>query len=139
MRQIVWFIALGCLSYLVDISTADGKYKTCMNLQAQGMHLLHHIIYMFVTFGFLATDKTVLKLWLVVVAVHLLHWQTNGDKCAVTQWYNKQCNYSGGIRDMFSVMGWQEISNKLIPDGKRMGQKLVFGLGILFAGYKLLK
>ena len=133
MKQIHLFLVVGVICYLLDILTAGDRYKSCWNLQTQSLLLLHHIFFVFAMMGWLSTDRTLLKIYCLIIPVTLIHWYFNNDKCAWTQMVNEQCGTSGGLRTIFRVMNIGEDWNY------RKVQKIWFTFGLIVAIGKLVR
>jgi hypothetical protein len=133
---ILEFIILGLVSFILDIKTNDciiyKKYNTPLiyfNLY------FHHIINIFLNFGWISDNPIVLKIYLVTPIIVLLHWKTNEGKCALTQHVNKICRNPDDeyLHDFLYLMG--------IKDSKyyTLIQSLILFGGMLIAVRKLLK
>jgi len=85
--------------YLLDLSTAPkGYYQHCIqSVQFHAELCFHHIVSVFIQFGWLSNDPLVLKVYLGTVAVVLMMWNMNdgdgqGTHCYLTQRINEQCH-----------------------------------------------
>jgi len=114
MNQVIIFILLGILSYLIDIySSPLAYYSKCINnLQFRLKLLLHHIIVMFIFFGWLSNNKYILILYSLIPPILLIHWKLNNNRCIMTQTVNNMCNLDKDeyIRDFLYLIGLKKTS-----------------------------
>lgn len=134
MNDLTIILLAGVCFYLLDIATHTKRYEWCWNIPSQTSLLLHHIYFVFAFFGFLASDKHVLTIYVLLVIISLLHWQQNGDHCAWTQQLNDECRTSGGLRTIFSYVS---IGGQGSQKTFRKYQKLWYIVGALIALNKL--
>ena len=137
MNDLTLILVVGICFYLLDIFTHSQRYEACWNLPSQASLLLHHIYFIFAFFGFLASDKRVLTMYILLVIISLLHWQQNGDHCAWTQQLNEDCQTTGGLRTIFSYFSVGGHSSKVPSKTFRKYQKLWYIMGALIALSKL--
>ena len=98
LKDIAPYLAIGLLAYMLDVYTApSGLYNRCQG-KYQLLLLVHHVIFMFNSLGFLSNNVTVLKLNVVSILLTLLHWNTNGHKCFITQTLQSACGNSSPLR-----------------------------------------
>ena len=80
--------------------------------------LLHQVISVFATFGWIFKSKYILKIYVLVNIIIFLHWRTNKDRCAISQQYNKLCNYKDckKFNDIFNMIGFRkyDVFDKII-------------------------
>ena len=102
----------GLLSYLMDLlSSEKGYYKKndrCLyNPYFHGKLLLHHIIVIFIFFGWLSNDQYILFIYAFVPFILITHWNTNQNRCAMTETVNKMCDLGQDeyIRDFVYMIG----------------------------------
>lgn len=99
----------GLLSYLLDISTAPKNYyKKCINNpEFHAKLLLHHIIVIFIFFGWLSNNKYMLIIHLFLPLILMMHWNTNNNRCAMTETVNNMCGLDKDeyIRDFIYLIG----------------------------------
>ena len=91
-----------------------GNYLCCKNvLETHSTLLAHHIINVFAQFGWMSNNKYILYLYLTTPLIVLLHWKTNNNKCALTEYVNNQCNIKSGeyFRDMWFLIGVKKLKN----------------------------
>ncbi len=109
------FIFLGIIFYYVDIQTAPvGYYDSCIKENTVKAELLaHHILNMYAQFGFLSNNKYFLYGYIVTPLLVLLHWQTNQNKCILTEDINKKCNIPDNepFRDIWYLLGLKNIKH----------------------------
>lgn len=103
---------VGFLSYLIDLlSSKKGYYKKnerCLNNTAfHAKLLLHHIIVIFIFFGWLSNDKYILSIYVFIPIILITHWKTNQNRCAMTETVNKMCDLHQDeyIRDFIYMIG----------------------------------
>ena len=95
---------LGIFFFFLDINTfsyCDKKVYPAL--------FIHHIINIFAQFGFLCNDKTLLTLYAVAPLLTMLHWQTNENKCFLTEYVNNTCGYNMYFRDIWYLLGVKDL------------------------------
>lgn len=123
LKDFIPFIILGCVSYILDITTAaKGYYSKCGMLKMPLVHselLLHHILNIFSQFGWLSNSRTVLMLYILAPILVLAHWGTNNNACYLTQRINEKCGLPEHIqfRDWWGLLGlkgfkWYSAAHK---------------------------
>ena len=127
-KEISVFIAIGIVIYFIDINTAPKNYYcNCKdNIKAHAILLIHHIIVIYVHFGWLSNNKYILYFYLITFIFLIIHWKTNNNKCILTNIINDECglekevvfrdltyfigvknsNWSNYILIYWLVMGW---------------------------------
>lgn len=130
------FFILALVGFILDIKTnnciKEKKYKS--NFIYINLYF-HHLLNMFLNFGWISDNPIVLKTYLILPMIVLLHWKTNKGKCAVTQQANEICGNSENeyMHDFLYLLGIKESKYyNLIQNS------LLFG-GMLIAVRKLLK
>jgi len=105
---LVSIIIISIISYTYDINSKEIKY--CIN---QGQKYLiniilyfHHLIVIFVLFGWLFNNKIALTLELILPIILLSHWISNNNKCVLTQIVNSLCGKNIPFSDIFKKMGF---------------------------------
>lgn len=85
-------IILTVLQFTLDIKK---KFKTCKNLNTYLLLILviHHIISVFLHFGWIFDNKNMLKLYIFSVIAVIGHQTMNNGKCFLTQIENKICEF----------------------------------------------
>jgi len=83
---------LTVLQFTLDIKK---KFKTCKNLNPYLLFILiiHHIISVFLHFGWIFDNKIMLKLYIATVISVIGHQNMNNGKCFLTQIENKICEF----------------------------------------------
>ncbi len=121
IKDFIPFIMLGCISYFIDITTAQkGYYSKCSsNMKVQLELLLHHILIMFSLFGWLSNSRSVLKVYILAPFLVISHWGTNNNKCYLSQRINEDCelDHNEQLRDPFEILGikkyqWWNVFHK---------------------------
>jgi len=74
---------------------------------------LHHVLAVYLYFGWLAPTKGYLEIYVILVLVVVFHWMTNNQKCILTQIINWYCVYDDGeyFHDIFWFLGVKEQNN----------------------------
>jgi hypothetical protein len=97
-------IFLTTLQYLIDI-----QMYPCDGIKGNLILYFHHLVDIYIYFGGYLFNPFY---HLIVVIVTLLHWVTNDDKCALTEWANSICypeykEYKG-FNDFSRMLGIQQ-------------------------------
>lgn len=112
IKDLTYIILLGFLSYLADISTAPKNYyKKCINKVNFNVKLLfHHIIIMFIFFGWLSTNKYLLVLYAFIPFILIIHWKINNNRCVMTEDINSMCGLDKDeyVRDFLYLIGFKK-------------------------------
>ncbi len=107
--SILTFILLGMIAYLTDIISApSGYYKKCINKPYFHLKLLfHHIVVMFIFFGWLSNNRYILSFYVFVPVILIAHWKSNNNRCTLTEDVNKMCGLDQDeyIRDFLYLIG----------------------------------
>ena len=107
-------IIVGIFFYIIDVMTMKGHYLSCQNMLVTHTTLIvHHIINIFAQFGWLSNNKYILYAYLPSPLIVILHWQTNNNKCIMTEYVNDQCNIEKGtyFRDLWFLLGIKKLKN----------------------------
>jgi len=114
-RDIKLFVVIGIFSYILDIYTSKPEYyKTCINSISVNLELLaHHILNIYAQFGWLSNNKILLYGYVFTPLIVLTHWQTNNNKCILTEYINKKCNIKDDMpfRDFWYLIGFKKLKN----------------------------
>jgi hypothetical protein len=112
IKDLTYIILLGFLSYLADISTAPKNYyKKCINKVNFNVKLLfHHIIIMFIFFGWLSNNKYLLVLYAFIPFILIIHWKINNNRCVMTEDINSMCGLDKDeyVRDFLYLIGFKK-------------------------------
>ena len=123
----ILILVISLVIFIADIKTF--KYS-CPNVYP--ILLIHHIVVMFILFGFLYSDKTVLLIYLILPFILVGHWVTNDNNCIITQIASKQCEnatvYRGFEQTIFPHLA-KNIQFLIIS-------KIIYPVGWLIALYK---
>jgi hypothetical protein len=97
------------VSYIYDFETNVCFVKT----KQMGLHLFlyfHHVVALFLYFGWLSSSKTILILYAFTIFIIILHWFTNDQKCIITQIVNYYCGLpdAEGFHDIFYFLGMKQ-------------------------------
>jgi len=129
-QDIILIFKLGFLAYLLDILTAKDLYKNCKYPITNQIELyLHHVLYIFSLTGWLSNNKKVLKLYVLITSMFIIHWYFNDNKCAFTEMTKKQCDINEPLRNPIRLLGFR--------DEKRYMQLIVYCSTILYSLYKI--
>ena len=135
LPDILAIISLGILSYIIDVKTApEDYYKECIDDNLVKLELLtHHVLNIYAQFGWLSNNKYLLYGYAVTPLIVLLHWQTNKNRCFLTEDINKKCHIQEDepFRDFWYLIGFKKLTHY---DGLH---KLYLILAWLISVYKL--
>lgn len=97
--------------------------------------ILHHIINVFVNFGWLFYSPILLVLYIISIPVMYIHWYLNNNTCKVTTDMNKMCGWDEHtyFNDIFNILGFKKYEN-----WDKIYHNVFIGLGISIAIYKLI-
>jgi len=104
---------IGTISYIIDIYTGKNiLYKNCYN--DYNIHidlLLHHIINIYAQFGWLSNTRFLLQCYIFTCILVLYHWNSNNDKCFLTEKINKKCiiDTNQPFRDILYAIGFKHL------------------------------
>lgn len=137
--QIHVFFILILISIVLDLR--DKKTRECFasiskekRVKLISILLFHHIINIFANFGWLFNHPIILSLYVISPIFMLAYWKLNDNKCDVTLWANKICQWEGDtyFNDLYNILGWKqhEIFFKVY-------HKILLGIGMCIAIYKL--
>lgn len=110
--SVEFLVVLSFASFLLDVQTnpciQDKKY-TSVNVFA--ILFVHHVLNVFVNFGWLLNDVNLLKLYVMTPVIVALHWATNDNKCIVTQWVNRMCGNPDTeyLHDLLYMVGFKDL------------------------------
>jgi hypothetical protein len=132
----IFLIVLTILQISLDLNSTATKKCTCdhFNPKLLTIFLSHHIFNIFANFGWLVPNKQILFIYVIMIPILFMHWQTNDDKCILTQLYNKECGFNDSyvFNDFFSMVGLKKYD--LWYD---YGYRLYLIMGFCIALYKL--
>lgn len=123
MIEIIIFL-IGCLSYLLDKNNC-GKANLIL--------FTHHIINIFINFGWLSNNKILLYIYVLSPITTIIHWKLNNNKCILTELHNKACNNNIEFNDLFNMLGL-----KLYPFWNNYGHTLYLTFCIIYVLIKLI-
>jgi hypothetical protein len=80
------------LSIVLDLN--NKTTKKCVNKNSRILPLLifHHILSVFVYFGWILNDKRILQVYLFIPPIIAMHWLMN-ENCIITEYTNETCNW----------------------------------------------
>jgi hypothetical protein len=138
-----WIFVSSLFMFFLDLGTNpcflnlpkkwNGSLELLKTFSTYLFLFFHHLIAIFLYFGFLFSNPYILGWYIIFVFVVMLHWQTNSHKCILTQVLNKVCMYSDGepFHDIWYFLG---LKSKPYTEYFLVGYLL---LGISIAFYKL--
>jgi len=134
-RDLTLLFILSLISYVSDIcKNSQTLYKNCKNkLVFHSVLLFHHFIWTFALFGFLSDNNQLLRIYVVVLIVYLIHWRLNNNQCFITQWVRKEC----GLDDSHTLQYFADtlFNNKVLQS--RSSQKVFLFTSLIVTGLKL--
>ena len=134
-RDLSLIFILSFLSYVSDICK-NGKtlYAKCENKLVFNVVLLfHHFIWTFALLGFLSNNNQLLRIYVVVLIIYLIHWKANNNQCFITQWVRKTCQ----LDDSHTLQYISEtlFNNKVLQS--RNSQKIFLFIALIVAVLKI--
>ena len=93
--EIVFYIVLGVIFFIIDVQSFQQVYSKCNNKQyTMSILLIHHIFVAFKTFGWLSQSLLMLKLHVYLIIMILICQAIHKGKCPLTLTVNQMCNQS---------------------------------------------
>lgn len=109
LNFLYYIIIGGILSYMIDILTSPEEYyNKCINNPIFHTKLMiHHIMVIFIFFGWLSNNKYILSVYVFIPLIILIHWKTNNNRCVLTETVNNMCGLDKDeyIRDFIYLLG----------------------------------
>lgn len=105
-KDLIIFLTIGIAFFLIDVSTFNYTDKSVYPIL-----LIHHIINIFAQFGFLASDKRLLLIYIFAPIFTIIHWITNDNKCVLTQMVNERCGTHMQFRDIWFLLGFKKLKH----------------------------
>jgi hypothetical protein len=143
--QINWFLGSSILFFLLDLSTnpcflqlpiiLKQRFQMIKLIQTYLFLFIHHLIAIFLYFGWLFSSPYILGWYIIFVLGVMLHWITNKQKCILTQVLNRVCEYSDA--EPFHDI-WYFLGLKSKPYTNLLLVCYLF-IGIIIAFYKISK
>ena len=139
-KQCVTIVLISIIFYYNDIVSIPTTkcINSIHNVKKQNkvyiILFFHHIISFFAHFGWLATSRPLLYLYIITIIIIIIHWSTNKDKCGLTSKINKYCNFPKKrlFPDAFWILGFKQY-----PIWNSVLHYIYFALAIIFSIYKL--
>lgn len=114
LHEIFLIIVLGIISYCFDLMTSPNKYyeKCISKTEFHTKLILHHILVIFIYFGWLSNNTYILSLYLLIPIILLIHWKMNDNRCVMTETINNMCGLDKDeyIRDVAYLCGLKKSS-----------------------------
>ena len=108
-------IAIGLVFYIIDTSTgnADQLYLHCKDDKMfQTVLFCHHVINVYILFGWTSNDKTFLTIYVIFIICILGQWYLNKNKCFVTEYLSSKCKDKNYVfRNLVFYTGYKQESN----------------------------
>jgi hypothetical protein len=92
MKSIYVLIFLMILSIVLDLNNNTTKKCVDKNKRIFPLLIFHHILSVFVYFGWILNDKRILQIYLFVPPLIAMHWLMN-ENCILTEYTNETCNW----------------------------------------------
>ena len=75
--------------------------------------VIHHISSGFLLYGWLFNNNILLSLHILTVLFTIIHWLTNNNKCALTVYINRECDWpeSKPFHDILDMIGLKSIKS----------------------------
>jgi hypothetical protein len=106
-NKIYIFLLIGLLSFLIDKYLYPSKKEEYISINL--MHMIHHFLSNYLFFGSLIFGYY--KYHLLIVAITVLHWLLNDDKCIISVIYNKNCGFEEDTRHRDIAYHIQKLIN----------------------------
>jgi hypothetical protein len=132
-RDFTILFVLALLAYFLDLATANGIYKDCMNFISQASLLSHHFIMIFSLFAWLSNNTFILLLNFITIVTMWILWYINDDICIMDLHTQADCNTKTRLRAFFRIM-YPDVH-----DAQRIKQKTYLTIVLLITVYKLLR
>lgn len=118
----IFIITILILEIVLDFT--NKKTYNCINKKPKiaKVLLLHHILNVFLMYGWLFDDKKINVIHILVVIGIIFYWKFNENKCNMTVEVNREClwNEDEPFNDLLNMIGlkklpmWNEIIHYLI-------------------------
>jgi hypothetical protein len=132
------FLFLLCINIGFDMmskKTYQCYSKSPQRVKIISLLLAHHIVNVFVNFGWLFYSPILLILYIISIPVMYIHWYLNNNTCKITTDMNKMCGWGEDtyFNDIFNILGFKKYKN-----WDKIYHNVFIGLGISIAIYKLM-
>lgn len=132
------FLFILCINIVFDMlskKTSQCYTTSPRRIKIIGLILLHHIINIFVNFGWLFYSPILLILYIISIPVMYIHWYLNNNKCKVTSQMNNMCSWDEHtyFNDIFNMLGFKKYEN-----WDKIYHNVFIGIGLSIAIYKLI-
>lgn len=107
-KELILFFTIGTIMFYLDYIGIKKVYNNCKDgYKTLFIHWLHHMCSSFLTFGWISSNKTILKLHITTVSAVLLVQILNDGKCPITDMINMNCNIKAEtfLRDFLYFSG----------------------------------
>lgn len=108
INDLLLFAYFSLIMFLIDIQRNQCILSKTYNTPMIYILLyLHQFVSLFVTFGFLVEDRTLLLIYLLSPILVITHWKTNNNKCYLTELANHICDDDDNLEffDIMSLIG----------------------------------
>ena len=106
-NKVYIFLLIGILSFLIDKYLYPCEKEE--DVEINFMHMIHHILSNYLFFGSLIFGYY--KYHLFFIAVAILHWLFNDNKCIISVVYNKNCGFEINTRHRDIAYHIQKLIN----------------------------
>ena len=134
----LYFILVSLIFTSIDLNNYSGQciYKLKKPKKTQALFLItaHHILGTIANFGWLATSKIFLSIFIIINISIIIHWITNKNRCKTTQKLNKICGFPEDkwFPDFFYIIGLKKYNF-----WNKWASYLFYSFTMLYAIYKL--
>lgn len=139
----VFYILLILFIIVMSIDITTESVTTCMNNNPCRVNevvmtlLIHHALDIFLYFGWLFSNKWILRVYLMIPVALCIHWITNDGKCWLSQMYNSQCGLEDGLQSFNGFFKMFNMRTNVFCHDKYCNQSIIVTFGICVAIYKL--
>ena len=92
MNSVYVLIFLMVLSIVLDLNNQTTKKCVMKNKRILPLLIFHHILSIFLYFGWILNDKRILQVYLFIPPVIAMHWLIN-ENCILTEYTNETCKW----------------------------------------------
>lgn len=110
LYEIFFLVLVSTIFFLIDIFIYS---RDCLDrypnerTKVYSILWIHHLVAIFIIFGWLSTSRVVLYTYILLLIVVFLHWNLNNGRCIITQIVNRMCGYDemAQFNDFFQLIG----------------------------------
>lgn len=114
--ELLYFILVSLIFTSIDLNNYSGKciYDLKQPTKTKALFIImgHHLLATISNFGWLATSKIFLSLFITLNIIIIIHWFTNQNKCTATEHLNKICGFPEDhlFPDFFFIIGLKKYN-----------------------------